>query len=77
MMNFFENENFAKSARTKIWTSKIIPDLWLDAVYGPMKKIKITPPYPTVMTIMLNLLGETFHLRVQSNKIFNLQFLSI
>ena len=28
-----------------IWTFKIIPDLWLSAIFCPIKKIKITPPY--------------------------------
>ena len=33
-----------------IWTSKIITDLWLSAVFCLIKKIKITPPYCTVQT---------------------------
>ena len=28
-----------------IWTSKIIPELWLSAVFCPIKKIKINPSY--------------------------------
>ena len=33
----FENENFAAHA-PKIWIYKIIPDLWLSAVFCPIKK---------------------------------------
>ena len=28
-----------------IWTSKIMPDVWLSSVFCPIKKINITPPY--------------------------------
>ena len=34
-----------------IWTAKIIPDLWLSAVFCPLKKI--TLPYCTVYILVL------------------------
>ena len=55
-INIQASQNFLKKRKTLprmhqraleiwIWTFKIIPDLWLSAIFCPIKKIKITPPY--------------------------------
>ena len=44
-LEFFENENFdARAPKIWIWTSKIIPDLWLVDLFWPIKKNFHTPP---------------------------------
>ena len=48
-LEFFENENFdlralVRTPKIWIWTSKIIPDLWLVDLFWPIKKNFHTPP---------------------------------
>ena len=43
-LEFFENENFdARAPKIWIWTSKIMPDLWLSAVFCQIKKKSLHP----------------------------------
>ena len=53
-LEFFENENFdARAPKLRIWTSKIMPDLWLLDLFCPIKKNSTLHPtvhhclYPT------------------------------
>ena len=44
-LEFFENENFdVRAPKLRIWTSKIMPDLWLVDLFCPIKKKFHTPP---------------------------------
>ena len=54
-LEFFEDEGFdaraparaarARAPRFRIWTSGVVPDLWLVALFCPIKKEFHTPPY--------------------------------
>ena len=51
-LEFVQNENFdARAPKFWIWTSKIIPDLWLLDLFSLIKTNFHTPPYsPTLLS---------------------------
>ena len=46
-----------------IWTWIWMPDLWLSAVFCPIKKIKVTPPYSRGVNVLHNVLMASMSLQ--------------
>ena len=47
-----------RAPKFRIWTSKIMPDLWLVALFCPIKKKFHTPPYSTYASLTFGGLGD-------------------
>ena len=58
-------KTLTRAPKFGIWTSKIMPDLWFDALFCPIKKKFQTPPYCTMynqwMCTVCTLSSQVFH----------------